>query len=223
MLGESIRRRRGMGRKRRSQGEAEREPRRSGERLRWEIWVPSGLAAIALSFGIGYFIAVRILFAPGGSMVDGTRVPELVGLSASEAEQRLAEVGLIVDSVLEMAHPRRPPGVVIAQTPLGGQQAPEGSGVGIAVSMGPARALVPDVRGFTFERAAELLRRRGFQVASRERLSDAPPGLVVGVEPEPGAEQQLPAFVTLLVSMGPPDPPPMLDEELRLDEQPVVP
>jgi hypothetical protein len=219
MLGESIRRRRGLGRKRGTETDEQREQSPGGPRLRWQVWVPAALGAVLLSFGLGYLIAVRMLFPPPAVPAIGVQVPDVIGLSAAEAQRAIMEVGLTLDSVTRMPHPRTPQGVVLAQTPVGGQQVRNGGGVGVAVSIGPARALVPDVRGFTADRAAELLGRRGFQVSLRERLSDEPAGEVVGVEPAAGTELQLPAAVTLHVSMGPPLPPPLEEDTVLFQER----
>jgi eukaryotic-like serine/threonine-protein kinase len=218
MLGESIRRRRGIGRRRVPRRRDAKPPRGGG--LRWGVWLPASLAVIALSFGLGYLIAVRVLFPPPPPGVAGVRVPELVGLSDTEARRELAAAGLAVADVMELPHPDRPAGVVLAQSPLGEQQVPPGTRVALGVSIGQPRAVVPDVIGFTAERAAELLGRRGLQTARRDRLSDAPVGQVLGTEPAAGTELTLPATVTLLVSMGPPLPPPMEEADVLGDTFP---
>jgi beta-lactam-binding protein with PASTA domain len=215
MLGDSIRRRRGIGRRRAPRSRDAKPPR--GDGLRWRVWVPASLAVIALSFGLGYLLAVRVLFPPSPPGVAGVRVPELVGLSQTEARRELTAAGLTVADVMELPHPDRPAGVVLAQSPLGEQHVPPGTSVALAVSIGQSRAAVPDVIGFTAERAAELLGRRGFQIGRRDRLSDAPVGQVLGTEPAAGTELTLPAAVTLLVSMGPPLPPPMEEADMLGD------
>src|SRR5690606_11709018 len=60
------------------------------------------------------------------------------------------------------------------------------------------------VIGYTDTRAESLLRRVGFDVATRTEESTAPAGRVLRTEPEPGQERGLPAFVTIIVSEGRP-------------------
>lgn len=202
MLGDSVRRRqrrpdRGEGRARRSSGRT-----RGNSRL-W-AWV---VAALLLPFGVGYAVAALVLFPPTEEQVataTGVGVPELIGRTSGDAERELAELGLELTEATELPHPEAEPGEVIAQDPLPGQHLRPGAGVRVAVSSGPPRVRVPDVAGFPLERARELLQRLGLEVASVERQSETPTGRVIGIAPEPGTEQRLPATVTLVVSVGQP-------------------
>ncbi|HSJ09400.1 MAG TPA: PASTA domain-containing protein, partial [Longimicrobiales bacterium] len=89
--------------------------------------------------------------------------------------------------------------------------------VRVAVSAGRARVLVPDVAGFSPERAESLLRRAGFTVIVASMESQAPAGRVIRTEPQPGHSAMLPAEVTVIVSTGPPapvEPDPVLPDTL---------
>lgn len=192
MLGESIGRRQ----RRRSAPESKRP--RMWKRLL--LWLP---IALAVPFAIGYFIAIRVWFPPPAVTGVGVPVPELVGRSAEEAQRALAAAGLGPIEVMELPHPSAPAGHVVAQTPLAGQQLHAGAPVQVALSSGRPRVTVPDVMGFSADRAESLLRRSGFEVARTIQESMAPAGRVVRTEPEPGQERVLPATVMLFVSTGP--------------------
>lgn len=199
MLGDSVRRRQPKRRVRRT-GE-ERTPR--GER-NWKRLLAGVAAALILPFLIGYVVAVYVLFPPTEMSGSGTPTPDLIGRTSSEAERELVAAGLGGIEITELPHPDAEAGTVIAQSPLPGQQLRPGAGVRVALSSGPARVLVPDVLGFSADRAESLLTRAGFTVVRSEQESPAPEGRVIRTDPGPGEPRALPAEVTLIVSSGPP-------------------
>ncbi len=203
MLGDSVRRRQRKPRNAKN-GDAPRSRRTKRKPSRLWAWV---IAALLLPFGVGYAVAALVLFPPTeeqAAAATGVAVPDLEGRTSGEAERDLAELGLTLTGATELPHPDAEPGEIIAQDPLPGQYLRPGGGVRVAVSSGPPRARVPDVVGFPLERARAMLQRLGFEVASVERQSETPTGRVIGIAPEPGTEQRLPATVTLVVSVGQP-------------------
>jgi beta-lactam-binding protein with PASTA domain len=196
MLGESVRRRQPRARPRRPAG----RPRA------WRTLLLALPLAVLLPFVIGYVIAVRVLFPPLEATGAGLPVPHLVGESATAAQRDLVAAGLGPLEVTELPHPSVPAGQVIAQSPVAGQQLRAGAGVRVAVSAGPPRVLVPDVTGFSADRAESLLRRVGFVVSLQLQESPVPAGRVIRTEPAPAQSLVLPAEVTMIVSSGPPPP-----------------
>ena len=117
---------------------------------------------------------VRIWLSAGPRIVVA---PRLVGESERAAQIRLAQES-VTSSVAEIRDSSYPPDVVVAQDP-----APETrtSEVRLLVNRGEDRAsyVMPDLIGVNGERAAELLRLRGFRVSMAGQL--AAPGLPSGV------------------------------------------
>jgi len=206
MLGDSIRRRRGdrLGwlNKRRTGGpEAPRPPLAARTVLNWML---AGLAAILLSFGTGYALAVQVLFpAPDYRSGAEVPVPRLIGRELGDAEREIEAAGLQLGEVTRLPHPSKRAGEVLAQTPLPEQQLPPGGEVRLAISAGPARATVPDVVGLPADDAAGLAHRMGFEVNRRTEVAPSAVGRVIRVVPAPGTEQVLPASVTLFVGTEP--------------------
>jgi eukaryotic-like serine/threonine-protein kinase len=100
-------------------------------------------------------------------------VPALIGETQRTAELRLAQDGLLLATVSEIRSAGFPQDVVVAQTP----PAKSASGrVSLLVNRGEHGAgyVMPDLIGVNGDRAAEILRNRGFRVA------------VVGSNPYPG-------------------------------------
>jgi eukaryotic-like serine/threonine-protein kinase len=199
MLGESVRRR-----------QPRRRERPAGQAGRWSGRLRPLLLLLPLAvlapFAIGYMLAVYVLFPPLPAASEGIAVPDLVGYSTAEAQRMLAEAGLGPLESLELPHPTAPAGTVIAQTPLPGQQLRPGVSATVAVSTGQPRVMVPDVSGFSAERAESLLRRAGFDVERTEEESTVAPNRVIRTDPQPAQQRTLPAVVTIVVSSGPPPP-----------------
>ena len=65
----------------------------------------------------------------------GVEVPDVGGLDRAEAEQRLASAGF--EPVVHEVHHDAPEGSVVGQSPAPGERVPDGSPVGIDVSIGP--------------------------------------------------------------------------------------
>ena len=102
-----------------------------------------------------------------------TSMPTLSGDSERTAQLRLAQDGLALSSVSEIRSPDYPSDVVLAQEPP-----PKSSGTRVALLVNRGDRgisyVMPDLIGVNGDRAAELLRQRGFRVA------------VVGSNPYPG-------------------------------------
>src|SRR5438105_4394721 len=99
-------------------------------------------------FGIGYLIAVFIIFPPRAEGRGGVVVPKLTGLDLAAAQRALTAAGLTVGDTMALPNTVEPPGAIIAQSPLAGQQLQRGGRVRVAVSSGTPRAILPDVTGF---------------------------------------------------------------------------
>ena len=113
--------------------------------------------------------------------------PSLLGESQRAAEIRVAQDGLTIGTVSEIRSGAYPPDVVVAQDP---PPASHTSEVRLLVNRGEDRAtyVMPDLIGLNGERAADLMRIRGFRVslATQSGTSAIPPGVVVRQSPAGG-------------------------------------
>src|ERR671935_867905 len=102
-----------------------------------------------------------------------TTVPVLVGETERTARLRLTQDGLTLAAVSEIRSQDLPSDVVVAQTPPARSAAAQ---VSLLVNRGERGAsyVMPDLIGVNGDRAADILRNRGFRVA------------VVGSSPYPG-------------------------------------
>jgi beta-lactam-binding protein with PASTA domain len=139
------------------------------------------------SAGITVDAGTEVDFSVSSGPADVT-VPDVVGQTQDQAETNLDAVGFGVSVVTEPSETEE--GIVIAQNPEGGSQAPEGSTVTITVSEGPEEQPMPDVTGMDADEAEEDLEQNyGLNVSQEPYLGadcDLDPGQVCDQEPDPG-------------------------------------
>ena len=128
-------------------------------------------------------------------------VPNLVGLTASEARSRLSDLGLRYTQ--QPLTSSRPKGTVIRQSPGAGAELREGGRVTLTVSTGPATLEIPDVVGLDEASARQELQAAGFRVEVVEEPTADPAedGIVLGQDPGGGAGRPKGSVVTLTVGL----------------------
>lgn len=130
-------------------------------------------------------------------------VPDLVGASREEAEDRLHEVGLELLVYDEVHDLDTPPGTVVEQNPTPLRSVRRGRAIRVMVSMGEARLRVPDLTGLSQRQSELSLLREGLRVGHVARTFDPAGKLgVVAQRPHPGQEALRDTPVDLLVREG---------------------
>ena len=129
-------------------------------------------------------------------------VPDLTGLTADQANQRLIGAGFTAGPVVNRSDNTVPAGVVVSWTGQG-QEIPKGSAIGLVVSTGKPTVVVPDVHGETFAQAQAALTAVGLGAVEVDQFNDAPAGQVVGTTPANPAVAVVGSPVTVTVSKGP--------------------
>jgi serine/threonine-protein kinase len=114
-------------------------------------------------------------------------VPALGGEQERTAQLRLEQEGLALISGAEIRSADYPAGTIVSQFP-----APKSTGAQVAllINRGEQRAryVMPDLIGVNGERAADLLRSRGFRatVVGQHPYPGVPPGIVLRQNPQAG-------------------------------------
>jgi serine/threonine-protein kinase len=128
--------------------------------------------------------SIRVWLSAGAHIA---RAPSLIGETQRSAEIRLAQDGLMVGAVSEIRSALYPPDMVVAQDPPASAETSE---VRLLVNRGEDRAtyVMPDLIGLNGDRAADVMRTRGFRVSitSQTTSSAIPPGIVVRQTPAGG-------------------------------------
>lgn len=128
--------------------------------------------------------SVRVFVSAGAHVA---RAPDLLGETQRSAEIRVSQEGLQIGTVSEIRSAQYPPDVIVAQDPPATTPTAE---VRLLVNRGEDRAtyVMPDLIGLNGERAADVLRTRGFRVSITSQAAAAaiPPGVVVRQTPAGG-------------------------------------
>jgi serine/threonine-protein kinase len=116
-----------------------------------------------------------------------TELPALIGESERTAQLRLEQEGLVRKAVAEIRSADYPMGTVVSQYPSPKSSAAE---VSLLVNRGERgdRFVMPDLIGVNGERAADMLRNRGFRatVVGEHPYPGVPAGTVLRQNPQAG-------------------------------------
>jgi serine/threonine-protein kinase len=141
---------------------------------------------------------VRVWLSSGPRVVVA---PRLVGESERAAQIRLTQEGVSMMTVAEIRDAAYPPDVVVAQDPPPDTRTSE---VRLLVNRGADRAsyVMPDLIGVNGDRAADLLRARGFRVSivAQQSAPGIPPGVVIRQTPAGGYQVHPGDAISLEVS-----------------------
>lgn len=128
--------------------------------------------------------SIRVWISSGARVA---QAPSLIGEAQRAAEIHVAQEGLTIAAVSEIRSAAYPPDVVVAQDP---PPATETSEVRLLVNRGEDRVtyIMPDLIGLSGERAADVMRIRGFRVSitAQSAASAIPPGVIVRQSPAGG-------------------------------------
>ena len=173
------------------------------------IAIHAGLAALTLlSVSALVWIAVDSWIMPsvarsGWAVVT---VPDVMGLDAQAASDKLAAAGLepIVDPERK-ASAHTGPDLVVLQSPLAADSVKKGHVVRIWLSAGATTVPVPDLSGQDSTEAETHVREAGLEIGFREWTASprVPAGAVIKSEPAAGALIVRGTAIKLLISSGP--------------------
>lgn len=165
-------------------------PSRSSRKWTWVI-----AAIVALTFVVAAASTYFVLTKP---------VPNVVGMTASQARVALETAGFPDISTSEEFSDSIPRGDIASQDPSPGSRIRSGQSVALVVSRGEAKE-VPAVVGQSQSQATRELEGLTLEVSVASQPSDtAPEGSVIAQDPRPGSVLEEGDKVELVVSSGPP-------------------
>ncbi len=165
-------------------------------RNRTWLWVLLAVALIAVGLGLAYFLG---LLGP-----QGKQVPNVVGMSVTEAEATLTEAGFVLGDVNAVFNADVPTGQVIDQSPVAMATAEKGSAVNVTTSKGPKLVEVPTLIGLSEADAQAKLKDLGFTASPLpdQYNAEIDPGVVFKQEPQPGEKLAEGSPVQYVISLG---------------------
>lgn len=185
-------------------------PRRGGDGLARPVKKKRGLSTIAK-----VFLALGILvLALGGYAlhqfmewlaVPTVVVPDVTGKLEVVGQAECKKVGLIQQISAKRPDDTVPAGVIISQSPLGGETVKRGREIYVLISMGRDFATVPDSIGKTVREAGVLFQNAGVGMGDQQEVfhPTVAKGLIVDQNPRAGLDVPRDSLVHVKVSKGP--------------------
>ncbi|MDX3352129.1 Stk1 family PASTA domain-containing Ser/Thr kinase [Streptomyces sp. ME01-24h] len=160
------------------------------------------LVAAAVLVLIGAIFMGKALF--NGNVGDGSvTVPQFVGDTKSEAEERATNGGLTISFGESVFCADQPKDKVCKQSAEVNSKIPKDQTVTLQLSKGTEKVEVPDVAGDSFDEAESKLKEAGFEVDKQSKTSSEKEGTVLKQDPEGGAKRAKGTTITLTVAVAP--------------------
>ncbi|MDX3214810.1 Stk1 family PASTA domain-containing Ser/Thr kinase [Streptomyces sp. ME02-6991-2B] len=160
------------------------------------------LVAAAVLVLIGAIFMGKALF--NGNVGDGSlTVPQFVGDTKSEAEERATNGGLTISFGESVFCADQPKDKVCKQSAEVNSKIPKDQTVTLQLSKGTEKVDVPDVTGDSFDEAESKLKEAGFEVDKQSKTSSEKEGTVLKQDPEGGAQRAKGTTITLTVAVAP--------------------
>jgi eukaryotic-like serine/threonine-protein kinase len=169
-----------------------------------KAWAGALIAIVIMALlAAGAYLVVTMLADGGqGELV---AVPNLIGLTQLQAEQKLDGAGLIVGEKTTRRTDRVPAGQVVDQDPVAGNQIQAGKAVNLVIAAAPKRVQVPALEGLTVDEARADLEAAKLILGEvkQENSQDVPEGRIISQTPVAGGQVPKDTPVDVVVSAGP--------------------
>lgn len=178
---------------RRMEREAAEDKKRAASRKKLIIALIAAAAVCLVILGICYAT---------GIIGNKTEVPDLRGLSYSQAKERADDAGFKIKKGEEVYSNKYDDGDITSQNPEEGSKAVRGSTITVNICR-KDEGTVPKLTGKTEKEARKLIKEKGFTVGTVSEVTDAAPkGEVVKQDPEAGSEVDPGSAISFSVSNG---------------------
>lgn len=169
------------------------------------------VAAILLALGLG----AGVWYINSGQF---TNVPAVLSKTEAQARKQLTDAGLDVKYVKRSFSDTVKPGRVISSDPKPGARIRDNDTVTLTVSKGPEIVRVPNLKGYSLDKAKQRLKNEGLVagMVTKGFSEDVPVGFVIRTEPGAGTERRGGSAIALTVSKGSPvDVPDVVGDDLE--------
>ena len=172
------------------------EDKKGGKGKWWALGALVLLLLAALTYGI-----LQMNKAPAPVMVS---VPDVTGKTFDAAKRQLQQMNFKVATPVSETSPDVEKDSVISQNPPAQKSVTKGSTITLTVSSGPAQVTIPNLDGYTYAQAKNLLEGDQFKlkVKKENQDSDLAAGQVINSDPPAGTGVDVGSDVTIKVSRG---------------------
>jgi serine/threonine-protein kinase len=170
------------------------ERRRVSQRVR-----RNRIIALVLAISVG-IAGWWIVLGPGAQV----SVPSVIGASLDKANSLFAPLGLKSEVAERVYSEEDAEGLIIAQSPAGGDKTEPNGTVKLTISKGPERYVVPQLIGLTPEAAVNAIAKFPLKTGTITEVfnSEIPKGFVISADPVPGTKVRRNVLINLVVSKG---------------------
>lgn len=181
----------------------ENPPRRKKKKSR-ELFIGAMAAATTILLILALVLALNTLTGGGNSEI---KIPNLSGLTVSEAEEALRRLGDeyrdFKISVEAYENNSAEKDTIISQTPKADRTVKNVKEIKVILSSGSGVVVIGNYMGESFNKIEAELQKKGLEVVSHEESSDNfPTGIIIRQEPASGSSLEPGEIVTLYVSKG---------------------
>lgn len=155
---------------------------------------------MGIGAGIGYFVVMMFIRKPE------LTVPNVAGMKVNEAFEVLSEKKLGIKKSGEESSALVAPGEIISQNPVAGATSKEDAVVGVVISSGRSKFIVPNVVNESRENAINKIKGAGLEVGNVLNIEDPSVAQDHVISQNPSGETGLDVVekVHLMISSGPP-------------------
>ena len=182
-----------------------------GRRLAPRRGVLAIVAAVLLALGLG----AGVWYINAGQF---TKVPPVLSKTEAQAEKQLANAGLDVKGVKRAFSDTVKRGKVISSDPEPGERIRDNDSVTLTVSKGPEIVRVPNIEGYSLDKAKQRLKAEGLVagMVTKDFSDSVPVGFVISTAPGAGTERRGGSAIALTISKGRPvEMPDVLGDDLQ--------
>ncbi|MET7478228.1 Stk1 family PASTA domain-containing Ser/Thr kinase [Streptomyces sp. NPDC005648] len=155
---------------------------------------------------VGAILIGKWAFSGNNSADDTVSVPNLVGVTQSDAENQLKNIDLKVGTVKQQPCEAQTKGNVCSQDPKGGTDLKKGEAVNLVVSTGAPKVAVPNVTGKSLDEATQILEGDDYKFVVKTKTEESTTedaNTVLDQDPKLGAEVQKGSTITLTIAKAP--------------------
>jgi beta-lactam-binding protein with PASTA domain/tRNA A-37 threonylcarbamoyl transferase component Bud32 len=142
---------------------------------------------------------VQVVVSKGADLVT---VPNLVGMSQTDAQAALAAVGLKLGDVTQGFSASVAKGQVASQSPESGAQVEKDSTVSIVISKGTETVTVPNVKNMTQDAATQALSAVGLKAQPQTKKTSDPTLVGKVIDQSPAANETVPKGSNVTIVVG---------------------
>jgi len=156
-----------------------------------------GLLLAIVVFG-GYYLIDNLF------NVKEVEVPGIINMSEQEAEDKLKEVGLMLEVTERVNDHSIPEGQILKQDPKEGESNKVTNSIKVTVSKGPKKVVVPSITGKSYDAVGIILEGAGLQVGNvTQEYSTFPTGIVTSQKIAQGVTVEEGTKIDYVISSGP--------------------